>query len=114
MIVLPLQIPRMSHTDARRDRGRTVPGIKYVARTLRSLRKTTHPTKRTQVSKAIPAAGQKFMCIRLVTDIPDHLILRKVKHEMDRHSQFDGTQIRRKMTARAAHAFDQEIPYLPG
>ena len=60
-------------------------------------RKTVlHP----QGADTVAAFGQDFMRVALVADVPDQLVLGRIKHRMDRDRQFNHAQTRAQMAAR--------------
>lgn len=68
----------------------------------------------TQRAHAVAAAGQDFMRIRLMTDIPDDTIFRRIEYVVQRDGQFDRAQIGRQMTAGLGNGFEHEIAQLVG
>src|SRR5579884_4155800 len=48
---------------------------------------------------AVASAGQDLVRIGLVTDIPDHFVLRRVEHVVQRDRQLDDTETRTEMAA---------------
>ena len=59
-------------------------------------------------------AAQDLVCVSLMTDIPDHLVIRKIKNTVQCNSQFHNTQIGCKMAAGLADLVNQKIPDFPG
>ena len=86
--------------------------IKTVTAALTAFRETAHPPEFTQICKILSAASQQFMCVSLVSDIPYHLIFRKIKHQMHRHGKFHHTKVRCQMSSALADRADQELPDL--
>ena len=60
----------------------------------------------------VAAAGQNFVRVGLVADVPHQVIERRVVDEMQRHRQFDGTQPGGKVAAGATDAVQQVLPQL--
>ena len=52
------------------------------------------------------------MGIRLVSHIPDDLILRQIKHEINSHGQLHDSQIGSQVPSGPADLPDQKVPYL--
>ena len=65
----------------------------------------------TQICKILSAASQQFMCVSLVSDIPYHLIFRKIKHQMHRHGKFHSQGFDARCPPLTDRA-DQELPDL--
>lgn len=61
---------------------------------------------------SVAAAGQDFVRVGLVADVPHQMIERRVVDEMQRHRQFDGTQPGGKVAAGATDAVQQILPQL--
>ena len=52
----------------------------------------------------VAAAGQNFMRVGLMADVPDQAIERRVIHVVQRHGQFHRAEARGKVTAGTADA----------
>ena len=68
--------------------------------------------KLTDGMETLAAACHQFMNVCLVSNIPDQPIFRRIKHEMERQRQFDGSQIWREMPTTHRDGFDNLAPYL--
>ena len=62
----------------------------------------------------IATAREDLVRIRLMSDIPDQPVVRRLEHVMQRHRQFDSAQARRKVSALAADGLDQVSAQLFG
>ena len=87
-------------------------GIKTIGITFPRIRETTHSTIFPQIHKSALASGKNLVCIRLMSDIPDNLIYRRVKGQVQCHRKFHNTQIRGKMSSGSCNAFHQKLPDL--
>lgn len=58
--------------------------------------------------QAVPAPGEYFMRVGLVTYIPDYTVMRRVKHVVQSRSQFYGAQARSEVPPDFGHGVDQE------
>ena len=83
--------------------------IKRVTVRLPAPRETCDPAVLPQRIELIFAARQDFMRIRLMTDIPDNLVIRQIQSEMQSHGQFDRAQIARQMSAGPADLVDKKL-----
>ena len=54
--------------------------------------------------KARRASRQHLVGVTLVADVEDELVLRRVKHIMERHSRLHKTEVRADVSAVFAHA----------
>ena len=52
------------------------------------------------------------MSVRLMSHIPDDLILRQIKHEINSHGELHNSQIGSQVPAGPADLSDQKVPYL--
>ena len=87
-------------------------GVKAVAAALTALRKTAHAAKFAQAGKILPASRQKLVGVGLMSNIPDHLVLRQIKHQMHRHGKLHHTEVRCQMTSVFTDRPDQKLPNL--
>ena len=91
------------------DGGGGVPHVKRVKLTLLVSRKAGEPARRTERIEPIGAPGHEFMHIALMPDVPDQLILWKIKHIMQSKSQLHHTQIGCQMAAGAADVLYKKL-----
>jgi hypothetical protein len=89
-------------------------GFHYIIFTLASLGKATYSPVLAQGMKGIPAAGNEFMGVALVADIPDQFIFWGVKDIVQGQGQLNHAETGRKMTACFRDRCDDVFPYLPG
>ena len=86
--------------------------VKRIACTLFSLWKAAHSPVFAQLVKAFLPSGQKLMGIRLVSHIPDNLILWQVEDQVHCHRKFHNAQIRCKMSPAFTDLLNQKLPDL--
>ena len=75
------------------------------------IRKTTYAAEFTQGIESVFPAGQQFMRICLVADIPDDLIFGRVQAIVNRHYQLNCAQAGRQMPARRRHCINDSASY---
>ncbi len=66
---------------------------------LGALRKTGQAAAGAQGANAITPAGQNFVWIGLVTDVPDQLVIGRVENVVKGHREFDDAEACAEMTA---------------
>ena len=84
-------------------------GIKAIALAFLSLGESTHSPEFAQFFKAFPSSGQELVCIRLMSHIPDDLILRKIQRKMQGHRKLNCAQIGSQMSAVDTDRIDQKV-----
>ena len=67
------------------------PASKSIAAALLALGKAAHAALLPQMGKTVLPAGKDFVCIRLMSHIPDELILRKLQYIVKRKRQLHHT-----------------------
>jgi hypothetical protein len=67
--------------------------------TFGTLRESGQAAAGAQGANAITPAGQNFVWIGLVTDVPDQLVIGRVKNVVKGHREFDDAEAGAKMTA---------------
>ena len=65
-----------------------------------------------QAAHRVAASGQDLVRIRLVADVPDQAVARRVEYVMQRNGQLDRAEVRRQMPARLCHRLEHECPQL--
>ena len=68
----------------------------------------------TQRADAVAAAGQNFVRIGLVADVPDQPIVRRIEHVMQRNRQLDHAETGAEVTAGDRDSVDRLLPQLVG
>src|SRR6185312_14472267 len=63
-------------------------------------------------AELVASAGDEFVGVRLVADVPDEDVVRRIEGDVEREGQFNGTQIRGKMSAAERHRFDDLLAHL--
>ncbi len=66
---------------------------------LGSLRESGQAAAGAQGANAVTPAGQNFVRISLVTDVPDQLVIGRVKNVVKGHREFDDAEARAEVTA---------------
>ena len=79
---------------------------KRVIRGLRAFREPADPPALPQTVHLRTAPSQNLVRIALVTHVPDQLVARRVKHRVDRHTQFHHTKAGAQMPTRLAYGAD--------
>ena len=69
------------------------------ARVPQSLRELEEVWYAAQTGHAVAAPGQNLVRVRLVTNVPDQQIVRRIEYVVQRDRQFDGPEIRRKVSS---------------
>ena len=85
-----------------------------VVAAFRSPREAGQAARLTQGADAVAAAGEDFVGIGLVADIPDHPVARGVEHIMQGHRKLDHAKAGAKMAARDGHRVDGLPPEFVG
>ena len=75
--------------------------------TFGTLRESGQAAAGAQRADAITPAGQNFVRISLVTDIPDQLVIGRVKNVVKGHREFDDAKTRAEMAAGDSHSVDR-------
>ena len=60
----------------------------------------------------VAPSGQYLVGISLMADVPDELVIRRVKHIMHRHRQLNGTEACTCVTADTRTRVDNKLPHL--
>ena len=110
--VLALLAGRHRHAERGRDAGRGMRGAKGVVLALAAQRKTADAAGLAQAAHALAPAGQNFVRIGLMADVPDDAVLGRVEDIVQREGQLDRAEVGAQMTAGARHAVQQEVAQL--
>ena len=86
--------------------------IKRITVTLFALRKSAHSAVFAKLIEPVLSAGQDLVRVGLMSHVPDDLVLRQIKGEMQRHRKLHNSQIRSQMTAVHTDLLNQKIAYL--
>ena len=84
-------------------------GGKCVVRAFTDAGEASNTPMLTQGVELIAASGQQFMCICLVSDIPDDPVLRGVKHVVKCNGKLDHSQAGTKMTWICGNNINNEL-----
>ena len=105
---------RNGHAQSRADGcGRMAYAERVVFR-LAAFRKTGQTAVLTHGVHLIFAAGEDFVRIALVADIPDQMVFGRVVHIMQRHRQLDRAQVTGEMAARLTDGIQQKFAQFGG
>ena len=74
-------------------------GAERIIFAFRPLGETGQPAAGPQCANPVAAAGQDFVRISLVSNVPDQLVRRRVEHVMQRDGKLDNAQARAEMAA---------------
>ena len=100
-----------SHSDCRCDRSARMPHGKRIVITFGGIGKTADPVRAAKTPEFIFSSCNNFMCIALMPDIPEQLILLKIEHAVQRQRQFHYTQIACQMPAGLTDRFENKLAY---
>ena len=101
-----------SHPDASGNGGGGVTDAQHVVLAFTAPREGVQAAFLANGADFVAAAGQNFMRVGLVTDVPDQAIEGRVIDVVQRHGQFHRAEARGKVTAGAADAVQQVAPQL--
>ena len=110
MIFLSQQISCTHVSKPGRNGVGAVSGIKRVTVAFLPLWKSAQSAFFSQGGEFFLPAGQYFMCIGLMTHIPDQLIFRKIQHIVERQCKLYHPQVGCKMPPCLTHRFNQKSP----
>ena len=71
--------------------------------------KPADPAELAQGMKLVVPTGKNFMCVCLVSDVPNDFILGHIIYIMKRDGQFDRAEARREVPAGFTHHVDHEF-----
>ena len=98
------------HSERRRYRCRRMRRSKRVVRRFVAAGEACGTAPLTQPAHRRATAGQDLMGIRLMADVPDDTVTRRIERIVQRDREFYGAEIRRQMAARLSDAVQQERP----
>src|SRR6185503_15674870 len=81
------------------DRCRGVSGARRVLLALSALADAGQAPSLTQRTNAIAPASQDLVRIRLMADVPEHPIVRRIEHMVERNGKLDHAEARAEMTS---------------
>ena len=84
-------------------------GVETVVFAFAALGKAAQTVKLTQRIKAPGPAGEDLVYVRLMSHIPDYLILRRVKYLVQSDGQLHHSQVGSQVPAGSGHVFDEKI-----
>ncbi len=82
-------------------------GAERVVFALRALGETRKPAALPDRADTVAPAGQDLVRVRLMTDIPDQPVMRRVEDVVQRHGQLDDAEAGAEMTAGDRNRVDQ-------
>ena len=86
-----------------------MPGIKRIVVTFRALGETGEAIQLAQGRKTFSPPGEQLVRVRLVTDIPEQMVLRTVEEIMQRDGEFHHAEICAQMATGFGECFQQEL-----
>ena len=93
------KVARHRHAQSGGYRGRGMRCAESIVFTFGALGESGQAAAGTQGANAITPAGQNFVRIGLVTDVPDQLVIGRVKNVVKGHRELDDAEARAEMTA---------------
>ena len=84
-------------------------GYERIRVTFRRLGEACHAAKLTESGKLIPAAGQKFVNIGLMSHVKHQTVNGGIKNSLNGNRQFNNTQIRSQMASCLSNTVDQKF-----
>ena len=103
------QIARRCHAERGRDRRGGVAGAERIERRLAAHRKARNSAALTQGVDPFRPAGQQFVDVGLVADIPHDLVLVHVQHAVQGQRQFDDAEVRCQVAAVDGADLDEDV-----
>ena len=85
---------------------------KGIVGAFRPFRETADPLVFAVAGKLVPAAGEDLVAIGLMTDVPDKLIIGRIKHIVQRHGQLGNAKAGREMAAVDTYGVDNKLTEL--
>jgi len=106
------QVSRDGHAECGGDAGRCVARTENVVFGFAAHRKAGDTAAFTQRVELIAAPAQNLVNVRLMANVPNQLVGRKIEHAMQRDCKFDDAEIRRQMAAVARARYDEYVANL--
>mmetsp|Transcript_30941 Transcript_30941/g.67598 ORF Transcript_30941/g.67598 Transcript_30941/m.67598 type:complete len:315 (-) Transcript_30941:278-1222(-) len=106
VVLLPLEVTPHGHAQACRDGCGAMAGTERVVLALRALCERSEPIGLAESLHLLAAAGENLVGVRLVTHVPDDLVLGQVENLMQSHCELNDAQAGPKMTSCVAHVVD--------
>jgi len=91
-----------------------MPGTERVVLRFIASKKSRQTARLFDRVKLIASSGKDLVRVRLVPDVPDKPIIRRIEDVVHRHSEFDGTERCARVPADAGASVDNELPYFVG
>ena len=114
MMIFAFAISRDRHAERGRKGSRSVAGAERVVFRFIAPQKAADAAVLLDRRKLIAASGQDFVRIRLMTNIPNQTILRRIERIMQGHRQFDSPERSTRVPAHARHGFQNVLANLVG
>ena len=99
IIILTLQVAGAGHAQSSGNRCTGMTGTEGIMLAFAALRKAGKTAVLAQRRKLLPASGNNFMDIGLMTYVENNLIFRRIENLMQGQSQLYHAQVRRQMAA---------------
>ncbi len=97
IVIAAGKVARHRHPEPGRDRGRRVGRSERIVFALGALGEAREAAAHAKRPDAVAPACEDFVRIRLMPDIPNDAVARRVEHVVERHRQLDDAQTRAKM-----------------
>ena len=105
--LVALQVARHRHPESRRDRRGGMRRAERVVLALRTAGEARQAATRAQRANPVTPPGQDFVRIRLMPDIPDHPVVRRVEHRVERDGQLHHPERGAEMAAGDRYRVDR-------
>ena len=92
VVVFALEVAGDRHAEPGRDRGRCMRGTERVVFALRPLGEARQSAALAQRADAVAPAGQNFVRIGLVADVPYQPVVGRIEHVVQCHRQLDNAE----------------------
>jgi len=112
MLMAAGDVTRHSHAQCRRERRAGVPRSVGVVLALAAQHEAIQTAGLAQRIKAIGAARQQLVHIRLMADVKNEAVLRRVKHIVHCDSQLNHAEVGTDVAAGAGHALNETVANL--
>ncbi len=106
VVVVVRKVAGDRHAETGRDRGRRMRSAERVVFAFRTLGEAGKPAALPQRAHTVAAAGQDFVRVGLMPDIPDHPIMRRIEDVVECDGQLDDAKPGAKMAAGHGHGVD--------
>jgi len=113
-MLLALEIAGDGKAEAGGNRGGGMAGAEGIVFAFGALGETGQPPALAQRAHAGAATGENLVRIGLMADVPDQLVARGVENIVQRHRQFNDTEVGAEMAARHGNDVDHFLAQFVG